>query len=94
MLAADGLSMVVGSNTDHQSLVGARRLVLITNQAEAWLVLFCAGAIDVDELQYALSVMGIDKSPAEVQELMDSVDKDGSGVHTSSKCLLSPYHRP
>jgi hypothetical protein len=39
-----------------------------------------AGAIDVEELQYALSVMGIDKSPAEVQELMDSVDKDGSGA--------------
>ncbi|WIA30393.1 hypothetical protein OEZ86_000479 [Tetradesmus obliquus] len=38
-----------------------------------------SGAIDVEELQYALSVMGIDKSPAEVQELMDSVDKDGSG---------------
>lgn len=39
-----------------------------------------AGAIDVEELQYALKVMGIQKSAAEVQELMDSVDKDGSGT--------------
>jgi hypothetical protein len=39
----------------------------------------CAGAIDVEELQYALEVMGIQKSAADVQELMDSVDKDGSG---------------
>lgn len=37
------------------------------------------GAIDVEELQYALEVMGVKKSEAEVQELMDSVDKDGSG---------------
>lgn len=39
----------------------------------------CAGAIDVEELQYALEVMGIQKTAADVQELMDSVDKDGSG---------------
>lgn len=38
-----------------------------------------AGAIDVEELQHALEVMGIEKSAADVQELMDSVDKDGSG---------------
>ncbi|KAF6253000.1 hypothetical protein COO60DRAFT_1643534 [Scenedesmus sp. NREL 46B-D3] len=38
-----------------------------------------SSAIDVEELQYALSVTGINKLPAEVQELMDSVDKDGSG---------------
>lgn len=38
-----------------------------------------AGAIDVEELQYALEVMGIQKTAADVQELMDSVDKDGSG---------------
>lgn len=38
-----------------------------------------AGAIDVEELQYALEVMGIQKTNAEIQELMDSVDKDGSG---------------
>jgi hypothetical protein len=47
-----------------------------------------AGAIDVEELQYALSVMGIDKSPVEVQELMDSVDKDGSGVLAGHSRLL------
>jgi len=40
-----------------------------------------AGAIDVEELQYALEVMGIQKTAADVQELMDSVDKDGSGEH-------------
>jgi hypothetical protein len=33
----------------------------------------------VEELQYALELMGIQKSAADVQELMDSVDKDGSG---------------
>eukprot|EP00775_Hariotina_reticulata_P011618 gene11618-11762_t len=38
-----------------------------------------SGAIDVDELQYALSVLGVNKTAAEVQELMESVDKDGSG---------------
>ncbi len=38
-----------------------------------------AGAIDVEELQYVLEVMGIQKTNAEIQELMDSVDKDGSG---------------
>lgn len=43
-----------------------------------WLNL-CAGAIDVEELQYALEVMGIQKTASDVQELMDSVDKDGSG---------------
>jgi hypothetical protein len=40
----------------------------------------CAGAIDVEELQYALQVMGITKSAAEVLELMESVDQDGSGA--------------
>lgn len=38
-----------------------------------------AGAIDVEELQYALGVMGIAMTAEQVQELMDSVDKDGSG---------------
>jgi hypothetical protein len=60
-----------------------------------------AGAIDVEELQYALELMGIQKSAADVQELMDSVDKDGSGEltvvasvaatgHASPLCNLHP----
>jgi hypothetical protein len=43
-----------------------------------------AGAIDVDELQHALSVLGVNKTAAEVQELMESVDNDGSGKPTSN----------
>ena len=38
-----------------------------------------SGAIDVEELQTALEMMGIKQSMAEVQEMMDSVDEDGSG---------------
>lgn len=33
----------------------------------------------MEELQYALGVMGIAMTAEQVQELMDSVDKDGSG---------------
>lgn len=34
----------------------------------------------MEELQYALEVMGIKKTVDEVKELMDSVDGDGSGA--------------
>lgn len=53
-----------------------------------------AGAIDVEELQYALEVMGIEKSAADVQELMDSVDKDGSGepLGTSNDSSRAQQH--
>jgi hypothetical protein len=53
-----------------------------------------AGAIDVEELQYALEVMGIQKTAADVQELMDSVDKDGSGEQTAVRSLqaATPAH--
>lgn len=53
-----------------------------------------AGAIDVEELQYALEVMGIQKAAAEVQELMDSVDKDGSGEACCSvQCRVHLRHK-
>jgi hypothetical protein len=48
-----------------------------------------AGAIDVEELQYALEVMCIQKTAADVQELMDSVDKDGSGEQNAVTSLPS-----
>lgn len=48
----------------------------------------------MEELQYALSVMGIDKSPAEVQELMDSVDKDGSGGRGCRRCCCCSCRHP
>lgn len=38
-----------------------------------------AGAIDVDELSYALEMMGVHKSNEEVQEMMDAVDTEGQG---------------
>lgn len=38
------------------------------------------GAIDVEELQTALEMLGIHKSEEEVAELMDGVDEDGSGA--------------
>ncbi len=39
-----------------------------------------SGAIDVEELQTALEMLGIHKSEEEVAELMDGVDEDGSGA--------------
>eukprot|EP00192_Tetraselmis_astigmatica_P009449 CAMPEP_0117675716 /NCGR_PEP_ID=MMETSP0804-20121206/15763_1 /TAXON_ID=1074897 /ORGANISM="Tetraselmis astigmatica, Strain CCMP880" /LENGTH=870 /DNA_ID=CAMNT_0005484757 /DNA_START=693 /DNA_END=3302 /DNA_ORIENTATION=+ len=38
-----------------------------------------SGAIDVEEFQYALEMMGVQMSVDKVQELMDSVDEDKSG---------------
>jgi EF-hand domain pair len=39
-----------------------------------------SGAIDAEELQHALGLMGIPKTMEEVRELMDGVDSDGSGA--------------